>query len=120
MALLGNKKRLEDEKEKAYDEAEDIYKKTHSEMSKKSKLGWSSNETPPDRNISASPFSKESAEENIKKTRTIADWAHRAGSKHLANKGIFDMEEDLNKQQEEQNKKDNTKFSKLKKMLRGE
>jgi hypothetical protein len=120
MALTGNKKRLKDEKEKAYDEAEDVYKKTHSEMSKKTRLGWTPNETPPNRHISASPFSKESAEEDNKKSKTIGEWAHKAGSKHLADSGVFDMEDDMKKHEEEQSKKNNLRFSALKKLLRGE
>lgn len=123
MALKGNKKRFEEEFFKAKKEADSEYTKEIDKNMKKFPTSYPDNQEPPNDPMFAEhyykrAYNKESA--NSDDSGTTGSLAHRKGSKVMDAAGIFDMEEDLDKQEKEDERKKGARFSGLKKLLRGE
>jgi hypothetical protein len=120
MALKGNKKRFEEEYEKAKKDADSEYVSEIDNLKKQHPLAYPSNQEPPGRFSYSRRYNKDSANTKDSEAGTISDLAHRKGSKVMDAARVFDMQEDLDKQEKEDESKKNTRFSGLKKLLRGE
>ena len=102
-----NRKYLEEEKELAKNEADKKFSETYKKMT------GLEDTIPYDYD-----FFKDDMDDN--KARTASGHAKYQASKIMKNKGIYNMESDLDKQEAENLRKKNARFSGLKKLLRGE
>lgn len=102
-----NRKYLEEEKELAKNEADKKFSETYKKM------------TGLEDTI---PYDYESFKDDMddNKARTASGTAKYQASKIMRDRGIYDMESDLDKQEIENRRKKDARFSNLKKLLRGE
>jgi hypothetical protein len=125
MSVKGNKKRFEEDYVKTKKEADSEYIKEIDKQMKELPYANPDNQYPPIDpgfdgygNFYPRAYSKEKAAQE--ESGTLDHIANIKASRVMDNNRIFDMKEDLDKQEEELAKKDNTRFSSLRKLLRGE
>lgn len=102
-----NRKYLEEEKELAKNEADKKFSETYK------KYTGLEDTIPYDYD-----FMKDDTDDD--KSRTASDHAKYQASKVIKNKGIYNMESDLDKQEAQDRRKKDARFSSLKKLLRRE
>jgi hypothetical protein len=125
MSVKGNKKRFEEDYVKTKKEADSEYIKEIDEGKKQYPYAHPDNPYPPIDpgfdgygNFYPRAYSKKAAA--AEESGTLDEIANIKASRVMDSNRIFDMKEDLDKQEEELAKKDNTRFSSLRKLLRGE